>query len=321
MRVLSLFDGMSGGQIALKELGIVPDEYLASEINEVAIAQTQLNFPNTKQIGDVRELDARSLGHIDLLIGGSPCTNFSFSGRRNGMNTTEGVEIYTLDQYLELKKAGFRFQGQSYLFWEYMRVLTELRESNPDIKFMLENVNMQPRWEKVLDDAIGCHGVHINSNLVSAQNRERIYWTNISEKIAPPEDKHVMLTDILDDHVPDSKYYRVDYFIKQLAKHGRTISKCDKPYVQQYPHGFNRGCRYFDGKVPTMTASSWANNHVIVFPDGTIRKFTADECARLQTVPDWYKWTCSSNQKIGLLGNGWTIEVIKHILGYLMEGK
>lgn len=314
---MSLFDGMSGGQIALKELGIVPDEYLASEINKVAIKQTQNNFPNTKQLGDVRELDASTLGHIDLLIGGSPCQSFSFSGKRNGMNTTEGVEIYTLDEYLKLKEAGFQFQGQSYLFWEYMRVLTDLRKANPDIKFMLENVSMATRWEKVLDEAIGCHGVHINSNLVSAQNRKRIYWTNISDKIEPPEDKHVTLTDILDTDVTDPKYYKVDYFIKQLAKYGTTISDCDKPYVQQYPRGFNNGYKYFTGKVPTLTTSNWEYNHPIVFPDGKIRKFTADECARLQTVPDWYKWTCSSNQKIGLLGNGWTIEVIKHILSYL----
>ena len=316
-RVLSLFDGISGGQIALKELGIEPDEYLASEIDKTAISQTQHNFPKTIQLGDVRDLDVRKLGHIDLLIGGSPCTNFSFSGKRNGMNTLDGVEIYTLDEYLKLKAEGFQFEGQSYLFWEYMRVLTELRETNPDIKFMLENVNMATRWKAVLDHAIGCTGVPIDSSLVSAQNRKRIYWTNISDKIEPPEDRHGNFVDILDKNVTDPKYYKLDYFVKQLAKYGTTIVPGAEPFVQQYPRGFNNGFTYHSGKVPTLTTSSWDSNHIIVYPDGTIRKFTHNECARLQTIPDWYEFTCSPSKEIKLLGNGWTIEVIKHILSYL----
>lgn len=115
LKVLSLFDGMSCGQIALKELEIDVDVYYASEIDKHAIKQTQLNFPNTIQLGSVTEVDARKLGHIDLLIGGSPCTNFSFAGRRNGMNTTANEEIYTLERYLELKQQGFEFDGESFL--------------------------------------------------------------------------------------------------------------------------------------------------------------------------------------------------------------
>jgi len=107
IRVLSLFDGMSCCQIALKELGIKVDKYYASEIDKHAIKQTLINFPDTIQLGSVTEVDARKLGHIDLLAGGSPCTNFSFAGRRNGMNTTTNEEIYTLERYLELKEQGF----------------------------------------------------------------------------------------------------------------------------------------------------------------------------------------------------------------------
>ena len=128
MVVLSLFDGMSCGQIALRELGAKIDTYYASEVDKYAIQQTQYNFPDTVQLGDVRNVDARKLGHVDLLIGGSPCQSFSFAGKRAGMSTKEKEEIYTLDRYLELKQAGFEFEGQSYLFWEYVRILQELRE-------------------------------------------------------------------------------------------------------------------------------------------------------------------------------------------------
>ena len=138
--VLSLFDGMSVGRCALKEMGIKVDKYYASEIDKHAIAQTQKNFPDTIQLGDVTKIDARELGHIDLLIGGSPCQSFSFAGHRVGMSTSTNEEIYTLDRYLELKNGGFEFEGESYLFWEYMRILHEIRETNPDVFFFLENV-------------------------------------------------------------------------------------------------------------------------------------------------------------------------------------
>lgn len=123
MRVLSLFDGMSCGQIALKEIGITPEVYYASEIDKFAIKQTQLNFPNTIQVGDVRDLNVEDLGHIDLILAGSPCTDMSFSGKRKGLSTVEGIEIKSLNEYLELKKQGFEFSGQSYLFWEFIRIL------------------------------------------------------------------------------------------------------------------------------------------------------------------------------------------------------
>lgn len=138
MNVLSLFDGMSCGQIALTELGVFPANYFASEVDKHAIKQTQLNFPNTKQLGSVTELDGFDLPRIDLLMGGSPCQSFSFAGKRVGMVTTDNVEITDLEQYMDLKRNGFRFEGQSYLFWEYVRILTEIRLMNPEVKFLLE---------------------------------------------------------------------------------------------------------------------------------------------------------------------------------------
>lgn len=136
MNVLSLFDGMSCGQIALKQLSIIPEKYYASEVDKHAIKQTQLNFPNTIQLGDVTQVDVSKLEPIDLLIGGSPCQSFSFAGKRVGMSTTGKEEIYTLDRYLELKEEGFQFEGESYLFWEYMRILTDIRKYNPNVLFL-----------------------------------------------------------------------------------------------------------------------------------------------------------------------------------------
>lgn len=159
MKVLSLFDGMSCGQIALKRLGIRTETYYASEIDRHAIRQTQLNFPDTIQLGDVTQVDVRQLEPIDLLIGGSPCQSFSFAGKRAGMSTIDKEEIYTLKRYLELKREGFLFEGESYLFWEYMRILTDIRMYNPDVLFLLENVEMGKKWERVLSEAIGIFGV------------------------------------------------------------------------------------------------------------------------------------------------------------------
>jgi DNA (cytosine-5)-methyltransferase 3A len=182
MNVLSLFNGMSCGEIALRQVGIIPEIYYSSEIDKHAIAQTQLNFPNTIQLGSVVDINVNDLQPIDLLIGGSPCQSFSFAGKRKGMVTKCEIQITKLEQYLELKESGFEFEGQSYLFWEYMRILTDIRKYSPDVKFLLENVEMGSKWERILSEAIGIYGVHINSALVPAQNRKRIYWTNIQTK-------------------------------------------------------------------------------------------------------------------------------------------
>lgn len=251
MIVLSLFDGMSCGQIALKELGAHVERYYASEVDKFAIAQTQLNFPKTVQLGDVRNIDARKLGHVDLLLGGSPCQSFSFAGKRAGMSTKENEEIYTLDRYLELKQAGFEFEGQSYLFWEYIRILHELRETNPNVFFLLENVEMGKKWEKVLSEAIGLQGVHINSALVSAQIRKRIYWTNIRiaqttggdwiTDIPQPEDKGILLRDILEDDADvDEKFYLKAQTVQNLIAHKLRNEAAGRNYGAVFHTGGGR---------------------------------------------------------------------------------
>lgn len=231
MVVLSLFDGMSCGQIALRELGVTIDKYYASEVDKFAIQNTMFNFPDTVQLGDVRNVDARSLGKVDLLIGGSPCQCFSFAGKRAGMSTKTKEKIVTLTRYLELKAQGFEFEGQSYLFWEYVRILNELRETNPNILFMLENVEMGKQWEQVINEALGIVGVHINSALVSAQVRKRIYWTNIKtaqcdlfgpphSAIPQPEDRHVFIKDILQTEV-DEKYFLSPEYVEKLLAYNK----------------------------------------------------------------------------------------------------
>ena len=224
MNVLSLFDGMSCGQQALDRLGIKVDNYFASEIDKYAIQVTMANYPNTKQLGSVVNVDGHSLPKIDLLLGGSPCQSFSFAGKRKGMSTKCETEILTLEHYLELKSEGYEFEGQSYLFWEYMRLLNECKPTY----FLLENVEMGEKWEKVLSKAIGVNGIHINSALVSAQNRKRIYWTNIGMQpsglfgdlesiIEQPKDRGILLKDVLENEV-NEKYFLSEKLINKCLK-------------------------------------------------------------------------------------------------------
>lgn len=235
MKVLSLFDGMSCGQQALERQGIKVDEYFASEIDKYAIQVTMANYPNTVQLESVVNVDGRALPKIDLLIGGSPCQSFSFAGKRKGMSTKDEQEILTLDHYLQLKAEGFEFEGQSYLFWEYMRLLGELREKNPNVLFLLENVMMGEKWEKVLSKAIGVNPIMINSSLVSAQNRQRLYWTNIGmipgglfgdlqSIIEQPKDKGILLKDVLETEVDDKYFLKENSFIYERIKNNHEFA-------------------------------------------------------------------------------------------------
>lgn len=354
MNVLSLCDVMSCCQIALWELGLKPNIYYASEIDKHAIRQTQLNFPNTIQLGDMAQIDVSKLERIDLLAGGTPCTNFSFAGKRNGMTTVENEEIYTLNHYLELKSNGFKFEGESYLFWEFVRILRDVRKYNPNVLFLLENVEMGKKWERVLSEAIGLRGVHINSALVSAQNRKRIYWTNIRTRreglfgevytdIPNPSDRGILLSDILEKDVASANSWEQNNLlcvssnqkdsrvsvnksssmigamgvggghapiirkIKQLFDSTESAGK--QPYQQNRIYSI-------DGVSPALMSRMSCGSYAIRTAE-SVRRLTPTECARLQTIPEWYKWDCSDTQMYKMLGNGWTIEVIKHIFSFM----
>src|SRR6478609_457533 len=176
MNVLSFFDGMSCGQLALQQAGFKVDNYFACEIDKYAMQITNKNFPNTKQLGDVTKISGYDFDRIDLFLGGSPCQGFSFAG----------------------KQLNFE-DPRSKLFFEYVRVLKELRVKNPGVKFLLENVKMKKEYQDVISELLGVQPVEINSALVSAQNRKRLYWTNLGT-IEQPEDKGILLKDIVHEH-------------------------------------------------------------------------------------------------------------------------
>jgi DNA (cytosine-5)-methyltransferase 3A len=185
------------------------------------------NYPDTIQLGSVINVDTTKLPKIDILIGGSPCQSFSFAGKRKGMATKDNIEIHTLEHYLELKAEGYEFEGQSYLFWEYMRILKEVKPKY----FLLENVMMGEKWEKVLSKAIGVNPIEINSSLVSAQNRRRLYWTNIGLEpsglfgdltsiIKQPKDKGIFLKDILQTGA-NEKYFLTEKALNYVTNKER----------------------------------------------------------------------------------------------------
>jgi site-specific DNA-cytosine methylase len=426
---VSLFDGMSCLQLALNKIGKIPTKYFASEVDKYAMQVTMANFPNTNQIGDVRNVKGSDIGFVHLLAGGSPCQSFSFAGKRKGMSTKDNIEILTLDHYLELKNQNFEFEGQSYLFWEYMRILEELRVINPNIKFLLENVVMGEKWQKILTRAIGINPIQINSALVSAQNRNRLYWTNIASvpvgffgdlecSIPQPKDKGILLKDILETDVADKYFLRgkmLDYLNSRKANYNNgkinyktenDIASCinassgaidisdniiidtnrkarcftaggnsgglhsqmdliqcvamcgrnpenpksrvaglpteqqleprndgktncltsvqkDNLVMQLNPSKESGGCQpYMQNRVydinginPALT-TLW-NGANLINTEPNIRRLTPIECERLQTVPDNYTNHVSDTQRYKMLGNGWTIDVIAHILSYL----
>ena len=392
MNVLSLFDGMSCGQIALNQLGIKVNKYYASEIDKYAITIAKKNFPNTIHLGDVTTVKAEDLEPIDLLIGGSPCQGFSFAGRQLNFD-----------------------DPRSALFFEFVRLLKECKPKY----FLLENVRMKQQYQDVITEHLGVKPIMINSALVSAQNRVRLYWTNIPN-ITQPQDKGLMLKDILEnledvDPLKDTErnqrhckevdekslcmtstmykgagnngmtlvpiknperikerttYYQFDVSGKGYNSQQDRVRKLDKPSgtlaaqaasIPKILCGAFRG-RYYDhegkrtdhkesvaGKTTqhleirddekTNTLTTVQKDNVLVREKsktvrtggrgsydrhewdsvgnkGTqlyYRKLTPTECERLQTVPDGYTEGVSNTQRYKMLGNGWTVEVIKHI--------
>ncbi len=298
LKVLSLFDGMGSGRIALGRAGIKIEKYYASEVNKYAMAVARYNYPDTVFVGDIRNLNPFDFEDIDLLIGGSPCQNFSFAGKRQGMVTSEKIEITKLEQYLELKEQGFKFEGQSYLFWEYVRLLGEIKPK----WFLLENVKMAKRWERVITFALGVEPIEINSALVSAQNRRRLYWTNIPV-VGLPKDKRIFLEDvIISGWVDRDKSYCID---ANYYKGGDL-----KSYFQRH-----RRQLVFEMEEKGLRA----------------RKLTPVECERLQTLPDNYTGyglfengeikKISNTQRYKMIGNGWTVDVIAWIFSFIGKEK
>lgn len=320
VNVISLFDGMSCGRIALHKLGISPTSYIASEIDKFAIQVSKDNWDDITHVGDVTKLDTSTISAGSILIGGSPCQSFSFAGKMKGMSTKDEIEVLTLDHYLELKNLGYQFEGESYLFWEFVRVLKDVRPKY----FLLENVLMKKHWQDIISDTLGVQPIKINSALVSAQNRKRLYWTNIPN-VTVPEDRGILLSQILQD-LPDCP----------IGVAVREKSCCIRVGDRNSPFGskqiwdspFQRVSK--KGKIkPSIDKSGCltggahsGGNHsdmdIIHTPYAT-RRYSVTECERLQTVPDGYCKSVSPSQAYKMLGNGWTSDVIAHILSFVPE--
>jgi DNA-cytosine methyltransferase len=273
INVLSLFDGMSCGQIALNKVGIEYENYFASEIDKYAMKVTQKNYPNTKQLGSVTEVKGSDLPQIDLLFGGSPCQSFSNAGNGKG------------------------FDGKSGLFWEYVRILKEV---NPTY-FLLENVVMKKEWEDIITEVLGVKPIKINSRLLSAQNRPRLYWTNIPNVIEPNE-KIITMVDILEEDA-DIKYAISEAKIKRVLETQRG-----KGFFYNKTHE----------KCGTLISGYYKQPTDGIYVDlGFKRRLTPTECEKLQTVPLNYTDCVSDSQRYKMIGNGWTVDVIAHIFSFL----
>lgn len=287
INVLSLFDGMSCGQIALNKQKIKYNKYFASEIDKYAIQVTQNNYPKTIQLGDVKNIKGEDLPRIDLLLGGSPCTGFSFAGKQLNFN-----------------------DPRSALFFEYVRILKEVKPKY----FLLENVKMKKEYQDTITKYIGVEPILINSSLVSAQNRERLYWSDI-EGIIKPEDKNIKLKDIIEYGFADrDKSYCIDANYFKGGNLKQYYEKSRRQLVFEKPHGYNKGGVREKDKFGTLRVCT-SHNYALL--DGnTWRKLTPIECERLQTVPYNYTDCVSNNQRYKMLGNGWTVDVIAWILGF-----
>ena len=302
--VLSLFDGMSCGQIALNRVGIEYDNYFASETDKHAIKVTQTNYPNTIQLGDVTKINGCDLPKIDLLIGGSPCQGFSFSG----------------------KQLNFE-DPRSKLFFEFVRLVNELKPKY----WLLENVVMKKEYEQVISEYLGVQPIKINSSLVSAQNRERLYWANF--EIKQPIDKGINLIDILE----------TDDLINPSAIRGRRLNKATilgrrlnergvrDDYNKDVPITQCLEVRATNTNKSNCLTTVEKDNVLTTMPIGRhkdafknklpFRYYTLKEYCRLQTVPEnYFTDIVSESQAKKMLGNGWTVDVIAHIFGSLLNG-
>lgn len=299
MNVLSLCDGMSCGQIALKELGIKVDKYYASEIDKNAIKVTQANFPSTIQLGDLKGITTEMLDKlpkIDLVLFGSPCRSLSKASQtiRNGVDYNNGLK------------------GISGLFIDCVNILHYLQKNNnPELYFLSENVNVQTKNQDDLNkmtELIGVQPVLIDSSIFSAQGRLRNYWTNIP--LSPlPEESPLVVKDILEQNVPDKFYYEQDFDFYGVDKRQAAdlhikgfdlIRRVVSPYFKSY----------------TLTACRGGNTQMKVYDEkkNKVRKLTPLEYRRLQTIPDWYKMNVANSHIYNMCGDGWNIKTICYLL-------
>ena len=306
--VLSLFDGISCGRIALERAGIKVEKYYASEIDKNAIQISKNNYKDIIQLGDINDIDEnviKSIGKIDLVLGGSPCQGFSNEGK--GLNFED---------------------SRSKLFFNFVDILSIVKKYNPSAKFLLENVQMKKEWVEVINNYMGVEAININSKLVSAQNRPRLYWTNIN--FEPIQDKNINLVDILENIEFDYVEYeglRVcksisdnsrklisningEIRIRQAVKKGYIVANNGDGVNLSFPLSESRRGRVIKGKSNCIDTQC----NICVCHNGNIRRLTVKEMEKLQTLPIGYTDGVAERQRIKAIGNGWTVDVVAHIL-------
>ena len=316
MVVLSLFDGISCGQLALTNLGYKIDKYYASEIDKNAIKITNKNFPNTIQIGDIEKItieDIKKIDKIDLILGGSPCQGFSMAG------------------------LGLNFEDpRSKLFFKFVEILEWVRKfNNQDVKFLLENVKMKKEWEEVISKYLNVEAIEINSKLLTAQNRSRLYWTNI-KGIKGPKDKGIKLIDMLDNielenyivkdclkickSISDDSVNLINVIngevrINQATKQGYIVANEGDGINLSFPLSKSRRGRVIKEKSSCLDTQC----DICVYVNNAIRRFTINELEKLQGLPIGYTLCdeVSERNRMKAIGNGWTIDVIEYILGFM----
>lgn len=332
MKILSLFDGISCARVALDRAGLSVNTYYASEIDKYAIQISQKNYPDIQQVGSVVGLDTKQFKNIDLLIGGSPCQDLSIAKKnRKG---------------LDGERSG--------LFWEYVRILKEVKPKY----FILENVNSMPKEAKALiTETLGVEPIMINAALVSAQNRKRLFWTNIPN-VKLPDDRGIFLKDILEPKVDD--VFTVKPKSNTVRSSGRgsgiddkhnwdtirigTINKGgqgDRIYSPEGKsvglsalggdRGAKTGLYAVDSKSYCVPSTYYKENvkslikrkktGLIVNENTIIRKLTPIECERLQSLPDNYTEGVSNTQRYKSLGNAFNVDVVAHILSFIPQNK
>lgn len=322
MNILSLFDGIRTGHLALNDAGIKVDKYYSSEINEKSIMIGDKNFPQDikYKLGDVTKIDEeklKQLDKIDLIIFGSPCTGFSRQGKMLNFD-----------------------DPQSKLFFEALRILNWLKENNnPNIKFFMENVEMKKEWKLLIDEYLNTEGILINSKVLTAQNRPRVYWTNIVDKIHITN-KTCNLIDIIDNNIDTINYIRHEGLlidpgmvdknkkvlnliyvvngevrIKQATKKGYIVAENGDGINLSFPSSTTRRGRVIKQKSSTLDQSC----NVCIYYDNIIRALNINELERLQTLPDNYTYLENINEKDrkSAIGNGWTKDVIVEFFKHL----
>jgi site-specific DNA-cytosine methylase len=305
LKVISLFDGMSCGALALDEARVPLDAYAAAEIDKPAMAVGNYTYPHINHVGDVCELDPMDYKDYDLIIGGSPCQSISMAGGLKGMTTSDGQIVDSLPIYLYYKDMGYGYDKSSLkyfhsscLFWEYVRIYRGIKLLNPEVKFLLENV-VNAYWGELISGVMGVEPIRINSSVVSAQNRDRYYWTNI--EYTPIQNHGSRLSSIIPDAVAGAGT--------------RGIPQKNWSYSPENPFKhIQRTTVRKDGLANCLTVGGGDLCRRYMSTDGSIKPITIEQAELLQTVPAGYTDVpgISEFQRFKMLGNGWTVDVIAH---------